>query len=91
MKEHLSRLAVFSLAAATGCMNMPSVGPNYSEPEVEAPVVALPDAGAPTSELNGMGEYKSADPSADERVVVSEDLMARGHEQPQLQGRSKPS
>ena len=77
MKEHLSRLAVFSLAAATGCMNMPSVGPNYSEPEVEAPVVALPDAGAPTSELNGMGEYKSADPAADERVVVSEDLMAR--------------
>ena len=65
MKEHLSRLAVFSLAAVTGCMNMPSVGPNYSEPEVDVAVCALPDAGVPT------------DANADERIVISEDGLAR--------------
>ena len=65
MKEHLSRLAVFSLAAVTGCMNMPSVGPDYVEPEVDVSVCALPDAGVPT------------DANADERIVISEDGLAR--------------
>lgn len=77
MKKVLNRFAVFSLAATTGCMNLPSVGPDYTEPEVEAPVCALPDAGSPTEELSGTGEYKTAGAEADERVVVSEDLMAR--------------
>ena len=77
MSKIVNRFAMFSLAACTGCLNMPSVGPDYSEPEVSVADCALPDAGAPTSELGETCEYKSAEASADDRVVVSEDLMAR--------------
>lgn len=77
MSKIVNRFAMFSLAACTGCLNIPSVGPDYSEPEVSVAECALPDAGAPTSELGETSEYKSAEASSDDRVVVSEDLMAR--------------
>lgn len=77
MKEHIGRFAVFSLAVCTGCINMPSVGPDYVEPEIKSAECVLPDAGAPTAELTETGEYKVAEADADNRIVVSDDLMAR--------------
>jgi NodT family efflux transporter outer membrane factor (OMF) lipoprotein len=77
MINHLRNAAVFSLAACAGCLNMPSVGPDYVEPEIEVPACALPDAGAPVAELSETCEYRSADTNEDLRVEVSEDLMAR--------------
>ena len=77
MNKLVNRFAIFSLAACTGCLNLPSVGPDYIEPEVGTKDCVMPDAGAPTTELGESGEYKSAEATADERVVISEDLMAR--------------
>lgn len=51
-------------AAVCGCMDLPSVGPDYVEPEVKAIDAALPDAGEPPQMTNG-----------DERVEISEETM----------------
>ena len=77
MKVHIGRFALFSLAACTGCLNMPSVGPDYVEPEAKEAVRTLPDAGSPTTNLSETFEYKVAEAEADERVKVSDELMAR--------------
>ena len=65
MKKVINRFAVFSLAATTGCMNLPSVGPDYVEPEVDCAVMLLPDSGLP------------AQTNVDERVEISDDVLAR--------------
>ena len=52
-------------AAVCGCMDLPSVGPDYVEPEVKAIDASLPDAGEPPQMTNG-----------DERVEISEETIA---------------
>ena len=77
MIKLIRRFSIFSLAACTGCLHMPSVGPDYEEPEAKAAVGEMTDAGSPTDELSETREYTVAPTNADERVVLSEDLMAR--------------
>ena len=71
----LKHVAFFALAATTGCFA--PVGPDYAEPDAPAPAGALPDAGAPTTNLTETCEYVTADASADERIEVSEYGIAR--------------
>jgi NodT family efflux transporter outer membrane factor (OMF) lipoprotein len=61
----------------SGCMSLPSVGPDYAEPEFEIPETALPDAGSPTSNLTATCEYSPAAASDDNRVAVSKERTAR--------------
>ena len=81
MKRYATRFALFSLAACTGCLNMPSVGPDYVQPETKEAVSTLPDAGSPTAELTETYEYKVAKDGEDDRVTVSNEMMARWWEQ----------
>lgn len=70
--------AIAALAALTGCTQyLPSVGPDYSEPAFADVTYALPDAGAPTTNLTAGCEYEPAVSNADDRVVISTDGMAR--------------
>lgn len=69
---------IAALAAVTGCTQyLPSVGPDYSEPAFADVTYALPDAGAPTTNLTQGCEYVRAESNADDRVVISTDSMAR--------------
>ena len=77
MNKLIARFSIVSIAACAGCLNMPSVGPDYVAPEAKAAVGALPDAGLPIDELSETGEYKTAEAQNDERVVVSQELMAQ--------------
>ena len=70
-------LIYFAALLAAGCMSLPSVGPDYEAPEFEVPCNLLPDAGLPTSNLTSTCEYKPADNSADDRVVVSTNVLHR--------------
>ena len=66
------------VAAVAGCMSyLPSVGPDYEAPSFDVPASALPDAGAPTSNLTVTCEYRPAAESNDSRVVVSNAETAR--------------
>ncbi len=60
-----------ALALIAGCMNLPSVGPDYEKPEVELPEFELPDAGYPTTNRTETGEYKPATPEEDVRHVLT--------------------
>ena len=74
MRNEMTRMAIvggWTLALITGCSSIPSVGPDYEEPEVEARNYALPDAGAPTTNLTATCEYETAQPEADDRIVVT--------------------
>ena len=62
---------VVAVFVAAGCANIPSVGPDYKELELEVPSYSLPDAGQPTSNLTQTAEYKPAEASDDSRVNVS--------------------
>ena len=53
-----------STAALVGCLNLPSVGPDYKEPELEQPAMELPDAGQPPEMTND-----------DVRVTITNDKM----------------
>ena len=64
-------------ALLAGCMSLPSVGPDYKEPEFEIPENPLPDAGFPTSNLTAACEYRPALSNDDDRVVISTNSMAR--------------
>ena len=78
MKLTETRLAaIAALAAATGCANLPSVGPDYKAPEADGRSFALPDAGMPTTNLTATCEYGAADGADDVRVVISNDSVAR--------------
>ena len=61
----------WSLSLLVGCLNLPSVGPDYEPIEIEDPRAALPDAGAPTDAQDSRGAYKPADASADMRVTIT--------------------
>ena len=61
----------FALAIGTGCTSLPSVGPNYEEPEFEMPAYLLPDAGQPTTNLSVTCEYEAALSNADSRVEIT--------------------
>ena len=64
-------------ALLAGCMSLPSVGPDYSEPEFKIDPAALPDAGWPTSNLTATCEYAPAVSNGDSRVVISKESVAR--------------
>ena len=64
-------------ALLAGCMSLPSVGPDYSEPEFKIDSAALPDAGWPTSNLTATCEYAPAVSNGDSRVVISKESVAR--------------
>ncbi|MBO5750877.1 MAG: efflux transporter outer membrane subunit [Kiritimatiellae bacterium] len=68
---------VIAVLVAAGCANIPSVGPDYKELELEVPSYSLPDAGQPTSNLTQTAEYKPAEASDDSRVNVSNELIHR--------------
>ena len=69
-------LVPLSLLAAAGCSWLPSVGPDYTEPEVEIPACGLPDAGLPTTNRTEVGEYVPAVSNADYRTVVTTNEIA---------------
>ena len=54
-----------------GCSSLPSVGPDYKEPEVAAPEAAAPDAGYPTTNKTATGEFKAAATNEDPRAVIT--------------------
>lgn len=76
-KKRLIGFAVAVAAAFAGCINLPSVGPDYVEPEFDLPASALPDAGMPTTNLTETCEYVPAGEAEDVRIAVSEDIMER--------------
>ena len=61
----------------SGCTMLPSVGPNYKEPELEVPDCALPDAGQPISKLTKTFEYQAAEEKDDHRVSVSTNVVEK--------------
>ena len=90
MKSMNTRVvAMAAVAAFAGCVNMPSVGPDYAAPEADAEAFALPDAGAPTTNLTETCEYRPAESNEDFRVAISNDYIARWWERlndPVLEG-----
>jgi len=80
MKEQLLRffaVAGWTLAFVTGCESIPSVGPDYAEPTPHDQAFALPDAGAPTTNLNATCEYRPAASNDDLRVTITTNVIAR--------------
>ncbi len=63
----------FAIAAivASGCSMLPSVGPDYEEPEIGMDEYELPDAGFPTTNKLESGEYEISGTNEDWRVVVT--------------------
>ncbi|MBQ8125315.1 MAG: TolC family protein [Kiritimatiellae bacterium] len=76
MKIKLQHGIVAAALAAAGCSLLPSVGPDYSQPEIELPAFDLPDAGAPTTNLTATGEYRAADAEADARALITTNDVA---------------
>lgn len=77
MKNKLSHTATCGAAAAVaaavaGCAYLPSVGPDYEKPCREEGLVALPDAGYPTTNLTESCEYAPAGTNDDSRVEITE-------------------
>ena len=70
-------VAGWTLALVTGCSSIPSVGPDYEEPQPHDQEFKLPDAGAPTTNLNETCEYKAAEPKEDFRVNITTNVMAQ--------------
>ena len=62
---------------AAGCSSLPSVGPDYREPELQGQTAALPDAGQPTTNLTKSCEYRPASSNEDTRVVITTNTLAR--------------
>ena len=72
-----SKLILIGAAFTAGCTSIPSVGPNYHEPEFDIAEQAVPDAGLPTTNLTATCEYEPAATNADTRIVISRDELAR--------------
>lgn len=62
------------LLLAAGCGTW-AVGPDYKEPEIATPAVALPDAGYPTTNKTATGEFQAADAQGDPRKVITADSI----------------
>ena len=80
MKPDMMKLGVvagWTLALVTGCSSIPSVGPDYEEPKIPEKSFALPDAGAPTTNLTDTCEYKPAEKAEDTRVEISTNVTAQ--------------
>ena len=89
MKNTYLHSAAAAAALLAGCMSLPSVGPDYGEPDFDIPETMLPDAGFPTSNLTATCEYAPAVSNADNRVSISKDRLARWWERfddPVLEG-----
>ena len=70
-------VAGWTLALVTGCSSIPSVGPDYEEPQPHDQEFKLPDAGAPTTNLNETCEYKAAASNEDFRVNITTNVTAQ--------------
>ena len=70
-------VAGWTLALVTGCSSIPSVGPDYEEPQSPEKSFALPDAGAPTTNLTETCEYKPAEKGEDTRVEITTNVTAQ--------------
>ena len=71
MKRNLYLTSAFA-ALLTGCLSLPSVGPDYSEPDMsDLPEFMLPDAGFPTTNRTAVGEWKPAGDDMDFRTAVT--------------------
>ncbi len=76
MRRTILSISAMALAAA-GCLNLPSVGPDYAEPKLPSGgSVALPDAGYPTTNRNDIGEWKPAEGEDDVRTLVTTNDIA---------------
>ena len=58
-------------AALVGCSHLPSVGPDYREPGIDAPETAVPDAGYPTTNRTATGEFRAAETNEDLRTPIT--------------------
>ena len=67
----------WAVALVAGCSSIPSVGPDYEEPQFDETAYRLPDAGQPTTNLTASCEYKPAEEKDDMRVVISKDVVAQ--------------
>ena len=70
-------IAGWTLALVTGCSSIPSIGPDYEEPQPPEKSYALPDAGAPTTNLTKTCEYKPAEKDEDSRVEITTNVTAQ--------------
>ncbi len=78
MKNEQALVGSLALAAlVAGCLNLPSVGPDYEKPEVDMPAYDLPDAGAPTTNKTEIGEYKPATSAEDVRALITTNTLTR--------------
>ena len=66
-----SLFPIAAAAFAAGCCILPTVGPDYSKPEVDLPECPLPDAGLPTTNRTEIGEFKPAEGADDYRVSIT--------------------
>ena len=69
--------AVAAALGLAGCAYIPSVGPDYSEPEFTVPEYLLPDAGQPSTNLTATCEYAPAAESNDVRQLISKDVLSQ--------------
>ena len=54
-----------------------TIGPDYTEPQIDDPGVAAPDAGYPTTNKTATGEFAPAEPSADPRTEITTNSVRR--------------
>ena len=73
----MKKITLAAAILAAGCSHLPSVGPDYSEPDAEMERFAAPDAGMPTADRTATGEWKIADAGADSRAEISPDEIKR--------------
>ena len=57
--------------AAAGCSHIPSIGPDYEEPQYDVPAYLLPDAGLPTTNLTAGCEFRPAEQKDDTRKAIT--------------------
>ncbi|MGN0854259.1 MAG: efflux transporter outer membrane subunit [Kiritimatiellia bacterium] len=69
IQHTLSGLALAAVIA--GCSALPSVGPDYTAPQYDIPVLPLPDAGQPTTNRTVVGEFAAATGAEDYRVNIT--------------------
>lgn len=77
MKTSILLPSSLLLLTFTACRHIPSVGPDYTEPEIKAPGFTLPDAGYPMTNLTATCEYAAAKESDDHRVRITEDVLGQ--------------